>query len=334
MSIQTVLGPISKHDVGLTLMHEHIFMDLRQKFVNTSLRQSDEPVSKDNVAMLRKNHRALKDNLFLNDEATALAEIREFKRNGGATIVSMSNRGMGQDPEALRRISREIGINIVECTGYYTDATHPEYMWEDSPERMADRFIRDIEEGIDDTGVRAGIIGEIGTSAVITEREWRVLRAACIAQRATGAAVSIHIDPWVMNGLDVLEYMEKNGGNVERIVIDHVDAVIDLDYCRKLIGRGALIEFDNFGKCYETPGLHFDTDEQRVEAIRQLVSEGREKHILISTDICLKTDLYAYGGGGYGHIPRTVIPMMRVHGIPQEAIAAMTVSNPERVLDR
>ena len=334
MAIQTVLGEIKKEQVGLTLMHEHIFMDLRKKFEKTSLEQSDELVTKDKIQLLRQNHRLLKDNLFLADENLAREELALFRDLGGKTVVHMSNRGMGSNPHALQRISEALGIHIVECTGFYTAATHPAYMYDYTAEQMAELFEKDIFEGIDDTGIKAGIIGEIGTSAVVTDRELRVLEAAALAQKRTGAAISVHIDPWAENGMQVLQHLEQHHADLSRVIIDHVDAVINPAYCRELLKTGAAIEFENFGKNYQTPGLHFDTDQQRVETIAALIADGYENQILLSTDICLKTDLYCYGGGGYGHIPRTILPLMREYGISDSSIQAMTVGTPGRMLDK
>ena len=334
MAIQTVMGPICQEEVGFTLMHEHIFMDLRKKFDQTDLKQTDELVTKEKIPILRKNHRLLKDNLFLADEETALSEIELYRDLGGKTIVNMSNRGMGSNPLKLKKISEETGVNIIECTGFYTAATHPEWMWNYTVNQLSDVMIRDIIDGIDDTGIQAGIIGEIGTSAEITDREYRVLEGAVIAQKETNASISIHIDPWVENGMTVLRFLEKNRADLTKVIIDHVDAVINLNYCRELLKTGAVIEFENFGKNYETPGLHFDTDEQRVNAISTLIEDGYDDQIVISSDVCLKTDLYQFGGGGYSHIPRTIVPMFMSNGINAGVIKKITEQNPRRLLNK
>ncbi|NLF26684.1 MAG: hypothetical protein GX592_02200 [Clostridiales bacterium] len=333
MAIRTVRGLISPDSLGVTLMHEHVFMDLRNICAHATPAQREEPVTSENVGALRKNHRLLSDNLLLADEACAQSEIAEFKRLGGGAIVSMSNRGMGGNALAMRRISEALDVNLVECTGFYTRATHPEWMRDWSEARMAELFTRDLCEGIDDTGVRAGIIGEIGTGADIADREWRVLLAACISQRETGAAISVHIDPWTPNGMKVLRFLEKHGADLARIVIGHVDAVLDPGYCRDLLGAGCVIELDNFAKTYETPGLHFDTDARRLEVVARLVCEGYADQIVLSTDICLKTDLRRYGGGGYGHILRSILPALREMGVSEDAIFRMTERTPCRLLD-
>lgn len=333
MAIRTVRETIAKEHLGKTLMHEHIFMDLRHKFSDTKMEQYDDPVTPERIHLLRKNHRLLRDNLFLADEQVSLEEIALFKELGGSGIVSMSNRGMGANPLAMRRIAQALDIHLIECTGFYTDAVHPDWMKELSIRQMADIFIHDLTEGIDDTGICAGIIGEIGTSAAVTDREWRVLSAAALAQKETGASISVHIDPWVPNGLVVLDYLDRQGANLERVVIGHVDAVLDMQYCRQLLQRGCVIELDNFGKRYETPGLHFDTDAQRMETIARFVQEGYEGQMVLSTDICLKSDLYRYGGGGYGHILRSILPELAKMNVSQDAIVQMTEKTPARLLD-
>ncbi len=333
MAIRTVLGTIEAGTQGITLMHEHIFIDLRNKFNATQINQLDDPVTDEAIPLLRKNHRLLKDNLYLSDEKLALQELETFKHHGGGTIVEMSARGMGGQPALLKQLSQSSKVHIVASTGFYTEATYPSYIKALTVREIADLIIHDINEGIEDSGVCAGIIGEIGTSSSITDMEWRVLEGAVLAQRFTGAAISIHIDPWTPNGIVVAKRLETWKADLERVVIGHVDAVIDLEYCRTLLKTGCVIEFDNFAKNYQTPNLHFDSDQQRVQALMTLIEEGYEHQIAISTDICLKTDLYRYGGGGYGHIPRTIIPSLRDNGFPEKTIQHITIMTPARLLD-
>lgn len=331
--IQTITGSVSAGAQGITLMHEHIFMDLRHKFSGTGLHQEDRPVTRENAAMLRQNHRLLRDNLYLGDEQTAREELARFVQAGGKTIVEMSCHGMGTNLEALVRISKEMGIYIVKGTGLYTQATFPAWAETMSRETMAALYIHDLTEGIGETGIRAGILGEIGTSAEITPGEWNSLSAAACAQKATGAAISVHIDPWKENGVEVARFLEKQGANLTRVVIGHTDCVLNKAYLHALLRMGCVVELDNFGKRYGTPGLHFDTDEQRIACVCDLIAEGWERQIVFSTDICLKTDLHQYGGGGYGHIPQSILPALRKAGISDEAIRCIMVDTPARILD-
>jgi len=333
MAIHTVTGTIKAGSQGVTLMHEHIFMDLRKKHAGTQIDQKDDLVTLEMVDMLRQNHRMLKDNLFLDDKKIALEEVGKFKLHGGGTIVDMSNRGMGGQPTALKYLAESSGVNIVASAGFYTDATYPSYVKRMSTKELAQEIIHDISEGIKDSGVYAGIIGEIGTSACITDTEWRVLEAAAIAQRTTGAAISVHIDPWKPNGIEVVTFLKKCGADLTRVIVGHVDAVLDLDYCRRLLQMGCVIELDNFAKNYTTPGLHFDSDEQRIETLMVLIEEGYTSQLLISTDVCLKTDLYCYGGGGYSYIPQIIIPKLKKAGLSERIIRLITVQTPARLLD-
>ncbi|MCL5070028.1 MAG: phosphotriesterase-related protein [Actinobacteria bacterium] len=339
MSVITVNGEIDASKLGIIAMHEHIFLDLRKKLENfqsfDETLPSDKKVDISNIDKLRKNHRALKDNLLLSDIELAIQELLEFKKAGGNTIVDMTNIGMGRDPEALWNISKALGLNIIMGSGFYVESLHPDYINEKNEVWIAQKIINDIKTGVGNTNIRSGIIGEIGTSKEITKNEKKVLRAASIAQKETGAALSVHIDPWSTNGLEVLDLMSKNIVDLSCIIICHVDAKIDLGYCKALLNKGVTIEFDNFGKEYtgEQTGMGFMHDNERIKALKEIIDMGFISQLLISTDICLKTDLIKYSGHGYAHILNNILPLMFEEGITKKDIDIILIENPRKLLN-
>ncbi|MDD5727872.1 MAG: TatD family hydrolase [Victivallales bacterium] len=335
----TVLGEIEPEKMGITAPHEHIFIDCRKVFDEFELPNShaftSQKVNITNLGILRRNHRALKDNLYLSEPEIARRELQKFKQAGGKTIVELSTGGMGREPLKLKELSRELGINIIAGCGFYKEKFHPDHVRKMSEEELAEVMISEIQNGMDGTDIRAGVIGEIGTSHTISGREMTMLKAAAAAQMATGAPLSIHLDPWARLGLDVLDILKSAGADLSRTVICHVDAEIDLDYCIALVKRGALIEFDNFGKeyCGDLTGLTFSRDIERVRGVKKMIDLDFTDRLLVSTDICLKTDLRSYGGWGYDHILSNMVPVMIKNGISEEHLNTIMRENPQKLFN-
>src|SRR5579872_2846881 len=184
--VQTVLGTIHPEQVGVATTHEHVLIDMLRQRRPPVL--SDEPLASERVALenlwwVRQNYTLNRDNNLLDDEQLAVAELRRFAAVGGSTVIDATPGDLGRDPMALARISQSSGIHIIMGTGHYVATHHPLALAGTSEELIAERMIRDVVEGVDDTGLRSGIIGEIGCSWPLKDDEQRVLRAAASAQR-------------------------------------------------------------------------------------------------------------------------------------------------------
>jgi phosphotriesterase-related protein len=343
MPVMTVTGPIPDDALGVVSPHEHVLVDIRNQFTEFTAASrraiSQQPVQMSNLDVLSRNPYAVKDNLVLDDVAVAEDELLRFKRAGGDTIVDATSIGIGRDPEALFGISRAVGVNIIAGCGYYTADTHPGDMDDKTVEQIAAEILRDLTQGIDGTSIRAGVIGEIGTSAPIHPNEKKSLIAGALAHAQTGAGIIVHTYPWGKHGLEALDILERHAVPLDRVSINHIDVEIDLDYCTELVKRGAFIEFDDFGKEYFIDprfrgfaGGVFARDFERVQAIKHLIGAGYLRQILMSNDVCLKTLLHKYGGWGYDHVLTNVVPMMRDEGITQEQIDVLLKDNPRRHL--
>ena len=206
--------------------HEHLLVDLscrRWEATDPYLRSiAEKPVDCTVVSDLYYNPMISKDSLRLTDVDLAIQELEYFKAAGGQSVVEQSSQSIGGDPVALKRISEGTGINIVATTGYYSPVL-PEDIDDLSIDQLADRLIEEVTEGFEGTDIRAGIIGEIGTSWPLTWSEAKTLRAAARAQRSTGAALSIHPSPWDRHALELVDIVEAEGVNPYRIVICHLD---------------------------------------------------------------------------------------------------------------
>jgi phosphotriesterase-related protein len=198
-------------------------------------------------------------------------------------------------------------------------------------------MIRDIEDGMSGTTIRAGIIGEIGVSEPITEGEIRVLRAAAAAHRATGAAITIHNAAvnGARSGDRVADILESEGVDLRRVVMGHMESSIDSpDHHRDLARRGCYLGFDMFGQDeFETgfPYIHAG-DPQRTRAVRALVDDGFGRQLLLSHDVCYRLHLQRYGGYGYAHLLRNVRLRFMHEGLEEDVFWSIMTDNPRDVI--
>lgn len=333
--IETVLGPISKDELGVVSPHEHIFIDMR-KCVDPPEGDTTLFYSKltgENRGEVFSDPYAIVDNALLEGEEDAVNELLDFKKWGGATIVDCTPDEIGRDPLALKRISEKTGVNVILGCGHYYHKAHAPYVKNASVEELADEMRKDILVGIGDTGIKAGIIGEIGTSAIVSEDEKKVLTAAGIVGAETGKAVQVHTDLYTENGPEIVKILMAEGVKPQKICIDHTDVWLRPDYIRKLLQMGVYIEFDNFGKeFYVSEARRFCYDLERVRLLKQLIDEGYKDQLLVCNDICLKTMWKKFGGTGYAHVLRTVKYMAMENGIDEKTYMSLLIDNPKNFL--
>ena len=337
MNIKSVNGVLSRDRLGITATHEHVLLDLTAFYQALPVSGIDDPSTQKvemwNLGILSRDCYALKDNLFLADEDVAADELMFFKNAGGNTIVDASLPGIGRNPKALRRIAEKTGLNIIMGTGFYVGETHPKALDSMTDEAIGDLMVGELTEGVD--GICAGYIGEIGISEIFDDKERRVLRAAAIAHKKTGAAINVHINPWTTNGIEAADILLSAGVAPDKICISHVDVENREDYIYALLQKGVYIEFDNFGKEYYIRrevrnsgyGL-FVHDTERVTLLKKLIDDGFVNQLLLACDVCLKNLLHKYGGWGYDHVLSNIVPMMEDEGITQEQILTMLQKNP------
>lgn len=337
--VQTVLGSIAPEAMGVTLPHEHLLIDFKVMFVEPAAASDKgrawEPVSLANLGWVRRNFNANLDNLRLTDERLAADEIRLFKHAGGSTVVDPTPRTLARDPLALARIARATGLNVVMGSGYYVDASHPPDMDGVSVDDLAREMIADVTTGVGDTGVRAGLLGEIGTTYPWTENERKVLRAAIAAQRATGAPLMVHPGRHPKMPMELAEFVQKEGGDVRRTIMCHIDrTIVDVAAVRDLAQTGIWLEYDLFGmECAYypyNPSFDMPNDGGRMAHVLALMEAGHADRLLLSHDIAYKTSLVAYGGYGYHHLLVNVVPRLRAKGVDDAGIERLLVANPRR----
>lgn len=348
--VQTVLGLVDAEDLGITSTHEHLLINMTVYFAEPKEarfiklahepveRLANDPAAPQNISWLQHNSYEVLDNLRLLDEALAIEEVMQFKKEGGSTIVEVSNVGLGRDPLGLVRISRTTGLNVVMGSGYYIGLAQDPEFDSKTEEQIAEEIIADIEVGVDNTGVRAGIIGEIGASWPLSDKERKSLLAAAGAHRHTGAVIIIHQVGQEANGaLEIVKTLDKAGVDISRVIMCHIDLRIHPSSARlELAKTGCYLEYDLFGgHIFGNPRLgvfNRPCDRERIEQIIELIDAGYLKQILMAQDICLKSKLLRYGGHGYAHILRNMVPQMLLRGVTREQIHTILVENPKRLL--
>jgi phosphotriesterase-related protein len=340
--VQTVLGLVDAGQIGITTCHEHILWDMSNHFREPGSAidkgMARQPVNLENLWWIRAHAAGNIDNIRQTDEQIAISEVLRFKIAGGSTIVELTLDGISRDPLGLAKVARATGLNIIMGSGYYTEFSHPDDMDQKTEEEIAEEIIQDIMVGVRDTGIRAGIIGEIGCSVPLTQNERKVLRACAVAQRKTGAPMNVH--PSIDNKLVIenIKILEDAGTDLRRVAISHVDGFeFSFPTLRKILKAGCYVEYDGFGHSlyhlnYMGRVVNETSDINRIYDITRLINEGYIDQILLGQDLVFKCSLVTYGGFGYAHIIDNLLPFMRAKGMTEQQIHTLLVENPEKFL--
>jgi phosphotriesterase-related protein len=337
--IQTVLGPVAAAAIGITLPHEHLLIDFKVMFAEPAgvgdRARAWAPLTLEILGWVRQNFNANLDNLRLTDERVATDEIRLFQHAGGRTVVDPTPPSLARDPAALARIARATGLNIVMGAGYYVAASHPPDMDRRTVDDLVRELVNDVTIGAGETGIPAGLIGEIGCTWPWRENEKKVVRAGVIAQRETGAVLMIHPGRHPRAPMEIAEFVQKAGGDLRRTIMCHIcRTIVDVKAVIDLAQTGIWIEYDLFGS--ETsyypyhPSFDMPNDGGRMAHVLALIEAGHGGQLLLSHDIAYKTSLVKYGGFGYHHLLVNVVPRLRAKGVDDAGLRQLLVENPAR----
>ena len=342
-AIMSVDGPVPADEVGIALTHEHL---LSNSSCWLSLLEDDDaegfaelPVTTENWRAMRSRSCENRDNLSLDDADLAASELGEFLAAGGRTVVDVTSVGMSRDPLGLRAISRATGTQIVMGAGVYCEVSHPDWVAETSTADLTRMIEREVTEGVD--GVRAGIIGEIGVNGQdrhgryvgeITPEEDRSLRAACRASRSTGAALLVHLPNRASALAPVMALIEEEEVSADRVVLGHMSSVPDFEKHLEALERGYWIAYDDFGMELENPWFADVGDARRIDWVLDVFERGHGGRLLISHDVWCKVMLTRFGGNGYAHILKTIVPQLRSRGFEDRDVQTLLVDNPAEIL--
>jgi phosphotriesterase-related protein len=318
--VETARGPIHSAQLGVTLMHEHVFVLDTEVLLNYPDEWGEEEKR----------------------IADAVTRMNELKARGVDTIVDLTVMGLGRYIPRIRRIAEQTSLNIIVATGIYTYCDLPHYFQYrgpgtmlGGPELMADMFVRDIQEGIADTGVKAGILKCATDAPGLTPGVERILRATAQAHRRTGVPISTHTHARKRVGLDQQRIFREEGVDLSRVVIGHCGDTTDLDYLERLIASGSTIGMDRFGI---DSILSF---EDRVQTVAKMCARGHAHKMVLSHDAAcfmhwlperlVPTMLPRWH---YLHIHNDVIPALKEKGVTEEQLRTMLVDNPRKIFER
>lgn len=300
MFVTTINKKINENELGKTYIHEHLKIDL-------SSQKKDLDTKFDNTGLV-------------------IDEMKVLKNKGIDTIVEVTNRGMGRDIEAMKKIADESGINVIVSTGFYKEPYLPQYVYEMEDKELSKILIKDILDGIDDSKVKAHLIGEIGTSKdIISPIESKVFKIAAIAHRETGRPISTHTTLGTM-ALEQLSILKEYSVDMSKVVIGHLDLKCDLDYHLRIAETGCYLAFDTIGK------IKYESDENRIKHIKELIKRGHINQIMLSQDITRRSHLKINGGIGYTYLVDNFLPKLLKYGVSQKQIDIMMINNPKEFL--
>jgi len=314
--VETIGGPIDVSQLGTTLMHEHIF-------VLTPEIQTAYPGFEgwDPAKQVEQ----------------ARGKLKELKQLGVDTIVDLTVVGTGRDVTLVAQAAQGTGLQVVVATGIYTYKDLPKAFYFRGPntelggddELMISLFVQDIEEGIQGTGIKAGILKCATDEPGVTPDVDRVLRAVATAHRRTGVPISTHTHAATERGLDQQRIFEEEGIDLSRVIIGHSGDTTDTDYLEKLVSKGSMIGMDRFGIDVQLPF------EDRVNTVAEMCKRGYADKMVLSHDASCFIDWLpneaipaVLPNWHYRHIPEDVLPALRERGISDEDIDKMLVQNP------
>jgi phosphotriesterase-related protein len=317
--LNTARGAIDTSALGVTLMHEHVFIMTTEIAQNYPEAWGDEGERVTN----------------------AITRMNELKATGVDSIVDLTVIGLGRYIPRIKRIAAATDLNIIVATGVYTYNDVPFYFHYrgpgtdlNGPEIMTDMFVRDIEQGIADTGVRAAILKCATDEPGVTPGVERVLRAVAQAHRRTGVPISTHTHAATRRGLEQQRIFEEEGVDLSRVVIGHSGDTTDIGYLEELIGNGSYIGMDRFGVDVYLPF------EERVNTVARLCERGHADKMVLSHDASCYFDALPEAtlpvvlpNWHYLHIHNDVLPALKERGVTDEQISTMLVDNPRKIFD-
>lgn len=309
--VETARGPVAASALGRVLMHEHVFV------LSPEIQQNYPEEWGDEDARV----------------TDAVKRLSELKASGIDTILDPTAIGLGRYIPRIARIAEAIDLHIVVATGLYTFEVLPHYFRSRNIDVMVDMFVRDITEGIADTGIKAGVLKCATDKPGVTPGVEHVLRAVARAHRRTGCPITTHTNAATERGVEQQRIFEEEGVDLSRVVIGHSGDTDDFTYLEALLAKGSILGMDRFG----IDG--YLNTEQRVEVIAELCRRGHASQMVLSHDASCyldwipgETPVATMPNWHYLHISHDVLPALRAAGVTEAQLDEMLVTTPQRFL--
>ena len=313
-TINSVLGPMDTADLGFTLSHEHVL-------VTSAGIQYVYPEFIDRNGTIER----------------AVTDLKTAHGEGLRTIIDVTTIDLGRDIRMLEQVSRESGVNIICATGTWRDI--PRVFWTAKPDMIAPLYIREIEEGIEGTGIKAGIIKVANDVGGVTPEGEIILRAAARAQKATGVPISTHTWAPERVGEQQVAIFEDEGVDLNRVYVGHSNDTTDTEYLIGLLEKGVWVGLDRYPgrQTADTPNW-----EGRTETAMKLIDAGFGHRIMLGHDWSVTLSIASremqenrrrYNPDSYLFITRNVLPRLKELGATDEQVNSIMVDNPRRFFE-
>lgn len=298
--VQGVLGPLESHELGVTQCHEHISIDISR--IN-----DDEAYRLDDLTLVGD-------------------DLRAAVKAGLHTVVDVGTDGHQRSPAFLASAARYAGLQVIAATAFWKEVVYPPYFDESSVEEIAEHLVNDLTVGIGDSGIKAGVIGELGTDQPgLTPRTEKAFRACASAQLQTDVAIITHTGEGVA-ALDQLRLLLSCGVNPARILIGHVDCMDDVEMHSAIAAQGAFVGYDRVGS------PRYGSDDVRIRLVTEMIARGFEDYLILSTDLATQRRMRCRGELGYSYLLENFIPRLRDAGVSDDMLDKILVRNPARLL--
>lgn len=301
-TVMTVRGPIRSSEMGMTLEHEHVLVNFQPL-----AEREKQPWTYDQDEVVR----------------VVIPYLKHIKNLGCRTFVDCTAVALGRDPRLLKRLSEETGLDILTVTGNYAAAdAHflPPYVFEDSVEALAQRWINEAKSGIEGTGIRPGLIKLGFNGGPLTKTEQKLVRAAAIAHRQTGLTIGAHTGPAV-SAFEQLSILEESGIHPSAWIWIHAQNEPDSSQHVKAARLGAWVSFD---------GVSTATLETHIASVRRMKDEGLLHRVLVSQDAGWYHVGQPHGGAfrTFDTVFTEFIPAIRTGRFTKEDVHTLFTGNP------
>jgi predicted metal-dependent phosphotriesterase family hydrolase len=296
--VQTTSGRIPATSLGIVDAHEHLFGGPPSPFAD------QDP------------------DLVLDSVEAALKELDDFARAGGQTLVDATAIDYGRNTQVLVEVSKRTPVKVVACTGFNKGRFHPAWVRDESADSLAEFMVKEVLEGIDDSGIKAGLLKTGSWYNVISPEERKVTIALARAHRLTNAPIYVHTEIGTM-GLEQLDILEEEKVDLGRVVVGHMDRNPDFFYHREIARRGALLAYDGISK------IKYYPESVRVELVKRMIEAGYGDQIVLGGDMARRSYMKGYGGGpGWDYILKKFVPRLLAEGLSKIDVDKLLIHNP------
>ncbi len=299
--IMTVNGPVSASQLGISLTHEHVLVDF---------------IGADSVSESRWNREEV--------IKVAIPFIRQVQDLGCKSIFECTPSYLGKDPLILKALSDSTGMNFITNTGYYGAGQNnkyiPDHGFSESDGQLSQRWIKEWEEGINETGIKPGFIKIAVIGDPLTDMDIKLVRAAAKTHLETGLTIASHTGPAAL-AFEEIGILKNEGVSPEAFIWVHAGSEKDINKLVDGAREGAWVSIDN---------LNENNVADIAAKVNDLKVKGVLGKVLLSHDAGWFDPAKKNGGEyrGYNTLFEKLIPALKYKGLTEEEINTLLVKNP------